>query len=190
MRSIGQAGDTLVEVVMAFALLAVVMASAFSIANLAQRTAIAARERTIAIQAGQQQAERLYAYRDQLAQSPAYKDKKPIPYSGLSSEMMSSANFPNTDYIINIVAGSLVPAGGVGTCNLPNCSVKIHTTVSEKPVAVAGHDKNYVSGKVTVTWSSLVNTGTNISEFDVALSDPRTGAPRDCSVKGLQCVGN
>lgn len=64
-----QAGDTLVEVVMAIAILSVVLISAFNIANQSYRVGMQARERTEAVSIAQRMAERMIAQRDELVRT-------------------------------------------------------------------------------------------------------------------------
>lgn len=60
------AGDTLIEVIFAFAILSTIIGFAFTGAIQARKTAIAAQQRTQAVFIAQQQTESLKAYRDSL----------------------------------------------------------------------------------------------------------------------------
>ena len=58
-------GDTLIEVVLSIAILSVTLTTAYNVANMTFRLGVAAREQTQAANLAQDQAEQLYAYREQ-----------------------------------------------------------------------------------------------------------------------------
>lgn len=150
-----QAGDTLVEVVMAIAIISVTFATAFNVANNSYRIGIQARERTQVGHIIQDQAERLRARRDELAVANITND----------NPIMTAANF------------NAVPTSCFG---IPTCTV----TVANVATTEANARLRKVTSTITVRWQSLIGNEENTSTINYSLSDTRGVAPCNNDVAG------
>jgi Tfp pilus assembly protein PilV len=189
-----QSGDTLVEVVMSIAILALTLVTTYNIANTAFSAGIQAREQTQAVYLAQDQAEKLRYYRDYLVAQD--------PDELVSTNIMSAANFSSC----NGGGGCYVDIAGNGTPTLNSGQLPaaqsdlfngVQYNVSIGPLSgsnAVGASVPTGEGqfKVTVTWDSTFGTGItigtaknqNITTLNVILADPRGINPRDCSVVG------
>lgn len=191
-----QAGDTLVEVVMAIAIFSVALASVYSVANVSYRSGINARERTQAAHLLQDQAERLRRYRDQLV-------VQNIDIS--SADIFTAANFPGSTAKASApaapAAGGAIPPGMyVGTSSsgrlqaiaglspncygLPTCQLTIYVTRQQNSTVPA---LGKITALVYVTWKSLNGGEDNVSSFQYSLTDTRPIQPCDASLAGGGC---
>lgn len=98
-------GDTLIEVIFAFAILATIIGYAFTGAIQARKTALAAQQRTQAVFIAQQQTESLKAYRDSLP----WDDSAGIPnFIGIGNADGASVNYSDL-YCMTKTDSSSVP---------------------------------------------------------------------------------
>lgn len=176
-----QAGDTLVEVVMALAILAVTLVTAYNIANNAYSEGLQSREQTQAIYLAQEQAEHLYLYRDNLiAQNPTSPPA-----------IMTGVHFGTCSSICHFNPGSTTPSGGIYSPAIFNGLVY---NVSIEPPASGSIYVNAdeLAFTVKVTWDSALTTGVvvgpstneNTTTLNLILVDKRGIVPRDCSIAG------
>ena len=192
-----QSGDTLVEVVMSMAILAVVLVTSFDIANRSYSEGFQAREHTQAIYLAQEQAEKLYAFRNNLitqavaANNPASVMQATPGYFDLCDQS------PGCHFDTN----STVP---VAKYTSPTVFNGITYYVVIGPLTGKAHAINNNEGAftVTVSWSSAVGTGAvaigdtgdtgtnqNTSTLNLVMIDNRGIVPRDCSIAGSdQCT--
>jgi Tfp pilus assembly protein PilV len=181
-----QTGDTLVEVVMSLAILAVTLVTAFNIANQSYSEGFQAREHTQAIYLAQEQAEKLYLYRNNLiAQNPS-----------AGTPILNAINFGACSSTCHFDPLSATPTSGQYTPALFN---GITYYVAIGPPASGGSiyvNPDELSFTVTVTWNAAVSTGVvaasgtneNTTSLNLILVDNRGIVPRDCSVAGsAQC---
>lgn len=203
MRAVhSQRGDTLLEVVIAIAILAVTLAVAFTVANFSYRAGLSGRERTQAAHILQDQAEKLRRYRDQLVYS---QQNSPLPddevfelskFPGASLVTPPSAPITNpitggTVFGIDI-AGNIVPFAGPALADnvasypelcfgLPSCQVSIYIHLSQNG---ANPQLSKLDALIYVTWASLIGGGQNQAQLSYTLADTRAVKPCDNSVAG------
>lgn len=186
MLNLKQRGDTLVEVAMAGAILAVVIATAFNIANLSYRVGVQARERTVVGGILQQQAEQLRSYRDNLVTDfpnittnpPNIVDAK-APLCSAATPCHMQANAVNSL--------PLTATGAQGAYQPVNGTLAIAPFYTSQIVLTRVDDATrgkIVYATITVTWVSSISTVTNTSSLKIALADIRGLQPVDCSVAG------
>ena len=201
-----QTGDTLVEVVMSIAILALTLLTSYNIANASYGEGLQAREQTQAVYLAQDQAEKLRFYRDYLvAQDPTeassndiFVKKKGIfklcnAGAGCHMEVASATN----------TACGAVPAGTpcILTGPVPAAESQLFNGV-QYTVLTTSIGANAVGGavppyegqfQVVVTWTPAIAAGVTVHHvtteqdtvsLNVILSDPRGITPRDCSVVG------
>lgn len=125
-----QRGDTLVEVVMALAILGVMLTAAFNIANLSYRVGTSSRERTTAINLAQKQAELLRQFRDD--QVATAGTGFPIGISGFYMRPTSPivTLVPGTDtstspYRVSITKDPSTPSAYGKTLDLQNFNIRV-----------------------------------------------------------------
>ncbi len=170
-----QSGDTLVEVVMAAAILSVVMATSFNIANLSFRLGVQARERSEAVRLVQEQAERLHLYRDNLAKT--YAD---VP----TTKIFTNAFFANCATECWFDPNTAVNAATPPTdCSAPGACKQDRYHVGIKLAGpLTGADS--IQPIINVSWQSILGGVANNSQVKLFLVDNRAIQPRDCSVAG------
>lgn len=169
-----QRGDTLVEVVMAAAILSVVLATSFNIASLSFRLGVQARERSEAVRLVQEQAERLHLYRDQLASANA---------SDLTIHLFDNSHLGNCATECRFDPTAPVAAGTQPTdCALTPAACQqgiYHVAITATPTAGES-----VEPTIKVSWTSILGGEDNVSQVKLFLADKRAIQPRDCSVAG------
>lgn len=190
-RRYWQSGDTLVEVVMALAILAVTLVTSFDLSNRSYSEGFQAREHTQAIYLAQEQAEKLYAFRNNLiATAVAAKDPtgviQPTPSNFGYCASAAGCHFDPT---------SSTPSSGPIQSAVFN-GVTYHVVIAPftTPATVNNEEGLF---QVEVSWSSSIRTGTtapaatgdtgtneNTTTVNVILIDNRGIVPRDCSVAG------
>lgn len=172
-------GDTLVEVVIALAILALTFLTAYNTANLSYRTGVQAREDGVAAQLIQDQAEKLRAYRDQLITADALN---PTP----TDIFRTPGNFPPTMYMTSV--GSTLQAVAGATTNpticfgLPTCTLSVAITYPHPPPADPLLDE--IQAVISVNWTSLIGNVQNTSEITYYLTDTRVVQTCDNSLAG------
>jgi prepilin-type N-terminal cleavage/methylation domain-containing protein len=172
-------GDTLVEVVIALAILALTFVVAYNTANLSYRTGVQAREDGVAAQLIQDQAEKLRAYRDQLIAADAL--------SAIPNDIFRvPGKFPPTMYMtssgstLQAVAGSSTsPAICFG---LPTCTISVAITYPHPPPADPLLDE--IQAVISVNWTSLIGNVNNTSQITYYLTDTRVVPTCDNSLAG------
>lgn len=171
-------GDTLIEVVMATAIMTVLLVTAYNVANLAFRVGVQARERTEAIHVVQSQAERLRAWRDQLVQGID-------PATGQQSDS-SKRFFSVNDFGPCSASGCRVEANGTGYKAVPAGSADANNlyTITVVPPASFSPSATF---KITAQWESATSTQPNTSSIDFTLADTTGLTPRDCSALPSSC---
>jgi prepilin-type N-terminal cleavage/methylation domain-containing protein len=173
-KLLNQSGDTLVEVVMAMAILSVVLVSAYNVSNLSYRLGTQARERTEAAHLMQEQAERLTLYRNTFV-----KNNPSIPVSGPNMLTTVGGVFPaiGVDYIFDNDLNR-VPCVASG----PPCDVgRYHVAVRATSGVGVGSVK--MTSNITVTWQSAVTDELNTSKIEnFVLVDTRGIKLRNCDV--------
>ncbi|HUC86903.1 MAG TPA: prepilin-type N-terminal cleavage/methylation domain-containing protein [Candidatus Saccharimonadales bacterium] len=154
-------GDTLVEVVIALAILAVTFAVAYNSANLSYQTSVQAREGTVAAQLLEDQAEKLRVYRDQQVAANL----------GGTNDIFSAFASGGV-YYMN--ANDQVTPGPSTTCTgLPSqsqCSVAIDIT---KTSYATQPYLNEIQAHIIVQWDSLIGGLPNTSDLTYYLTDTR-----------------
>ncbi len=158
-----QRGETLIEVVIAAAIMAMAAASSMSIANAAFKTGVQSRERTEAIYAVQDQAEKLVHYRNTLMES------------GVAGTMFTSGNFPCSSSC-RMSADGRQFLGGTQTYNGRYVvSITRQAEPSGSPYA-----QRFT---VRAAWNDVKNHASS-SEVRLLLVDKRGGSLTDCGVVG------
>lgn len=155
-------GDTLVEVILAIALMSLVLVSAFNIVGSSYRTAMLSKERVEAVSLAQQQAERLRKLRDDSLTAGIPFASIPFPASG------------------QILGPNLSPIScGAGGC--PNIIYKVSLNqISNVNPTLDPMLKSY---SIKVTWTQVGTTDTNETEIIFKLADRNAdNIKRDCSV--------
>lgn len=153
-------GDTLVEVILAIALISVVLVSAFNIIGSSYRTAMLSKERVEAVSLAQQQAERLRKLRD---------DNSEIPFTSIP--------FPADGQILSPTLTAI--NCGAGGCPDLIYKVSLNQIANVNPAL----DPMLKTYSIKVTWTQAGTTDENNTEiiFKLADRDPKN-IQRDCSV--------
>lgn len=190
-----QRGDTLVEVVISLAILAVTLVSAFDISNRSFAEGSQAREHSQAIFLAQDQAEKLDYYRDYLvAQNQSVTSVPSLITAGAPGNFGTC----NGGCHVEIDGGgvpSLIPGPLPAAETTPFGNLKYFVQIG--PLNPAGvilaSQPDQAQLTVTVTWDAAISTGVvanggtneNTTTLNVLLVDPRGILPRDCSVAGI-----
>ena len=173
-------GDTLVEVVLAIAILASVLATAYHMSTVAFQLGVESRERTQAINLVQQQAEALRWYADsQMAAGT------PLLSSSLGGCTAGCYMTPVTASGTTVVGGPPTTCGAI----IPTCKLGFKTVtpaIALDPNASPPFSKRYpeVNELVTVTWVDAATGLTDTSSLNLRLADTTAFHPLDCSVAG------
>jgi Tfp pilus assembly protein PilV len=167
-------GDTLVEVVIALAILAVMLASAYNVANYSYNVGAQARESTEAAQLIQDQAEELRLYRDgQVAADPSGTGDI---FSAFGDPAAPTPFYMGTNGVLHTGSGT-----GIGICyNLPTCSVTDYVTETTN----TNNLLNELSINIQVSWTSILSNTPQTSQINYYLTDTRPIAPCDNSIAG------
>lgn len=95
-------GDTLVEVILAIALMSLVLVGSFNIIGAAYRTAMLSKERIEAVSLAQQQAERLRKLRDDQQAAEVAFSAMPFPATGQTLDSnLDTVNCPADGCLVN-----------------------------------------------------------------------------------------
>ena len=189
-----QRGDTLVEVVLAIAILGSVLTIAYRMSTESFQLGVDSREHIQAVNVAQQQAEELRWYASQQMMK--------------GTSLLSTANgtllfqCPLANGICNMQssAGVITPQNGAYDCSAvvsPGCRVQFQSpndiALDPNPTAPPGSTYPELDEKITVTWPSIVQSsepclsaGANCEtvSLDVRLADVNNYSPIDCSVAG------
>lgn len=160
-----QAGDTLLEVVIATSILSVVLVSAFNVANHSFRVGVQARERTEATHVAQKYAEELTAKRDYLVRTTP----------DTTTPIFTLANFPS------------------GSRPRENFyDIRVTSTVDNTYASGPSNNVPMLRSVVHVEWDSIAGgSERNFLDLNVNLADLRNAEVCDNSVKGKrECVKN
>lgn len=156
-------GDTLVEVILAIALMSLVLVSAFNIIGSSYRTAMLSKERLEAVTLAQQQAERLRYLRD-------------TQMSGDTYTAFNPAAFPQTGELLNADLSKRA-CGGACTDGL------YRTTLTVLPNSIAVPGNTLKTYSIKVEWTQAGTTDTNNTEIIFKLADRNpANIQRDCAV--------
>lgn len=160
-------GDTLVEVILAIALMSLVLVSAFNIVGSSYRTAMLSKERLEAVSLAQQQAERLRLKRDTYMSSDVYTPANPFP----------ATEFPQSGQLLN-ADGTIRSCGGACTDGLYRTTL---TVISPNAIGVSGNLLKTYS--IKVEWTQVGTSDTNNTEIIFKLADRNPDSvQRDCAV--------
>ncbi len=156
-----QAGDTLVEVVLAIAIISVTLVSAYRVANNSYQLGVQARERIEAVYLAQGQAEMLRAWRDQNVSNDTTNTANVLP--GLP---------PSTPFRVKLVSGS--PVGfGTDTC-APTCPSGVGARYNLK--VTSSNDGPATLGRkftIDLDWVRIGGSGSDNTQVETALVDRR-----------------
>lgn len=162
-----QHGDTLVEVILAVAILSVVLIGAFSVANRSFLVGQSAKERTQASSLMQEQVEALRSYRDSVS---------------WNSDFRPGVGPLGNDFHMALVGGLWRPQGGHLTGSFAGATSDVFIRTAE---ILDGGEK--IRFEVSANWQEpgggLPNNST-ISTYLVRLDDL---APADCSAGAASC---
>lgn len=195
-RLAAQRGDTIVEVVIAMAILTLGLTVAYNVANHSFRLGTQARERTQASYIAQSQAEKLTQYRDAVEQQATAQ--------GSTADIMNTAanfancvgsgcamtqwaataspfNYTQTKGLWHPVVGSLC-LDATGAAVGSGCFYTV--TITAPPYVHAINQTSTMKFTITVTWTSAIGSDPNKVVIPVDLGDTRNGEPLDCSVAG------
>lgn len=154
----GQAGDTLVEVVMAVAIISGTLVSAYAVANNSYRLGVQSRERIEAANLAQQQAELLRTYRDvKIAANPEPTGPNVLPNGGSSFRMLPTS--PTLTTASCPVYPSGCPAGPSNRYNVSIASVPSGPDISGTGPGAEG--RRY---QIRVTWIRIGGDATDEPE--------------------------
>lgn len=158
-------GDTLVEVILAIALMSLVLVAAFNIVGASYRTAMLSKERIEAVSLAQQQAERLRALRDREMAGGTY-----VPFS--------TTDFPQDGELLK-------PDLTKETCGGGGCLKNGLYTVSLDDTGNAiGVSNNLLrTYSIKVRWTQAGTSEINETEIKFSLADRNpNNIKRDCAV--------
>jgi len=190
-----QSGDTLIEVVVSLAILAVTLVTSFDIANRSYSEGFQSREHTQAVFLAQEQVEKLYAFRNNLitaaiAANSSTPVMQPTPSNFGYCAAAAGCHFD---------PGSSTPSSGPAQPIIFG-GITYHVVIGPLATPAINVTNDQGSFVATVSWSSSVGTGQtaantgdtgtneNTTTLDAILVDNRGTIPRDCSVVGSsQC---
>ncbi|HEX7260054.1 MAG TPA: type II secretion system protein [Candidatus Saccharimonadia bacterium] len=161
-RGFNQAGDTLVEVVFAIAIISITLVSAYNVANNSYRIGVQARERIEAASVAQGQAELLRAWRDQNTVNMApNQGVVPSPAGGFKVTMSP------TGVITSTACGPTCLVGPGGRYQLRVTAAEVGTVFP----STSGPDG--VKYTIRVEWPRIGGTGNENTEVTLTLADRR-----------------
>lgn len=173
-----EGGETLVEVIVALAILATVLSSAFNVATLAYRDGTSSKERTEAINFAQQQAEMLRQYRDVAQQIPAIAGAPVYPVA-VAPCAPSTAAIPTTCYHMQEPS---VPGGFITAVpgDLTDPTGRFRVGIAQGPAPPPGY--KLVNYLITVQWEPAIYSGgaPNVAQLKLSLADHSSFNLRPC----------
>lgn len=172
-----EGGETLVEVIVALAILATVLSSAFNVATLAYRDGTSSKERTEAINFAQQQAEMLRQYRDVAQQIPAAVGAPAYPVLGCTGVTDTASPPPTSCFYM--AEGAFITAV-LGELTDPTGRYKVGIAPVTTPASpYPGKLINYL---ITVHWEPAIASGgvENVAQLKLSLADHSSFNLRPC----------
>lgn len=175
-----EAGDTLVEVALAMAILGAVIAAAYAVSNRAVRVGVQAKERNEAAQLQQYQAEALRNYRDNYGWT-LFKTRmdsvKMTPASyGKTDPCGTDAATSVTDRFYFTTTGSALPKWEIRDHQVNTPSVYRQCIVA-RPVPDTDPNANKYRFDIHITWEPIGGGETNRSVLTTYLGDIAEIAP-------------
>ncbi len=179
MKILTQRGDTIVEVVIALAILASILVSTFSLIVRAYALGRAANERTQIVNLVQQQSERLRNMRDQLA-AGAYPGVSWNGYNGAFKNQLrniTSTFDPNHKFHVDVSGGSMVLVDGPDTpSGVAAGTAQVYVRVLDPSV----NSKEEIMYTVEATWKDSYDPNPKASLVSF-LVDIDGLQPQNCS---------